>query len=131
MKKIEFKNVDWVTSLFLILTPIVSAVGIPILIHYQGWHWSYLVSLFLFWALTSFSITGGYHRFLAHRSYDANVLLKIFYLVFGAASFQGSALKWCSDHRQHHRFVDTQKDPYNIKEGFMFAHIRVAPHASD
>ena len=45
------------------------------------------------------------------------------YLIFGAASFQNSALKWSSDHRYHHRFVDKKSDPYNIQEGFFWAHI--------
>ncbi len=36
---------------------------------------------------------------------------------------QGSALKWSCDHRRHHAFVDTDRDPYSIKKGFMHAHM--------
>jgi fatty-acid desaturase len=27
------------------------------------------------------------------------------------------------DHRAHHRYTDTDKDPYNVKKGFLWAHI--------
>lgn len=30
---------------------------------------------------------------------------------------------WCAIHRVHHKFTDTEKDPTNIKRGFIFAHI--------
>ena len=43
--------------------------------------------------------------------------------IFGAAALENSALKWCSDHRRHHKHLDTEKDPYSITEGFFHAHI--------
>lgn len=48
---------------------------------------------------------------------------KLFFLLFGAATFQNSCLKWAVDHRRHHRHVDTEEDPYNINEGFFYAHM--------
>jgi stearoyl-CoA desaturase (delta-9 desaturase) len=50
-------------------------------------------------------------------------LLKLSYLIFGAAAFQNSALKWSQDHRIHHKEVDTEQDPYNAGRGFWFSHI--------
>jgi len=44
-------------------------------------------------------------------------------LFCGTAAFEGSVLWWCRDHRAHHRFVDTPKDPYSIKKGFFWAHM--------
>ncbi len=35
---------------------------------------------------------------------------------------QGSALHWAFDHRLHHAYVDTDRDPYSIKKGFWYAH---------
>lgn len=69
------------------------------------------------------SITGGYHRLFAHLAYRARWPLRLFYLLFGAASVQNSALAWCSDHRRHHRHTDEAEDPYNIRRGFWWAHI--------
>jgi len=68
------------------------------------------------------SVTAGYHRLFSHRAYQARWPLRLFLLVFGAAAFENSALKWASDHRLHHRYVDTDRDPYSIQRGFWYAH---------
>ncbi len=49
--------------------------------------------------------------------------MKFFYLLVGASAFQGSALNWARDHRRHHRYVDSDRDPHNIYRGFFYAHI--------
>lgn len=67
--------------------------------------------------------TGGYHRLFAHRAYRASWPVRLFYLLFGAASGQASVLRWASDHRLHHARVDTDRDPYSIRKGFWWAHI--------
>lgn len=40
----------------------------------------------------------------------------------GAGAFQGSAKWWGRNHRIHHRYIDTDKDPYNAKRGFFYTH---------
>lgn len=79
----------------------------------------------LFWAfvlVTGLSITVGYHRLFAHRSFQAHPLVTFLNLFFGAAAFEQSALWWSSLHRDHHRYVDTDQDPYDITKGFWHAH---------
>ena len=49
--------------------------------------------------------------------------MRLFYALFGAAAFQNSAIKWCSDHRRHHLKTDEEEDPYSVKKGFMWAHM--------
>jgi stearoyl-CoA desaturase (delta-9 desaturase) len=44
-------------------------------------------------------------------------------MLTGSMALQNSILKWCSDHRRHHKRLDTKDDPYSIKEGFFHAHI--------
>lgn len=44
-------------------------------------------------------------------------------MLFGSATFEGSVLEWCTDHRNHHLHTDTDKDPYNAKRGFWYSHI--------
>src|SRR5258708_26265141 len=69
------------------------------------------------------SITVCYHHLFTHVSYKANPLIRLFYLVFGACAMQNSALNWCSDHRLHHKYTDTDADPYNAGQGFWWSHI--------
>jgi stearoyl-CoA desaturase (delta-9 desaturase) len=77
----------------------------------------------VYFAFCGLSITGGYHRLFAHPTYQARAFLRMFYLFFGSASVQNSALKWSADHRTHHGKVDQTEDPYNIKRGFWWAHL--------
>jgi stearoyl-CoA desaturase (delta-9 desaturase) len=32
-------------------------------------------------------------------------------------------MAWAALHRLHHRYTDTDRDPYNIKRGFFYAHV--------
>lgn len=37
--------------------------------------------------------------------------------------FQNCLYVWVRDHRQHHKFSDTDADPHNARRGFFFCHI--------
>lgn len=126
--KNKLKSICWTVTLFLILNPMITlAFLIPYLIFSDSYTSSQIISITLFGAvfavLTNLSITMGYHRLFSHKSYEAHPILQGFLLLIGAGAFQGSALKWSSDHRIHHRFEDTDKDPYNINRGFWHAHM--------
>lgn len=117
------KDFDWVNGTFLLVTPILALTLSAYYIYQFGFSWPLaLLSVFFYYA-TGMSITGGYHRLFAHKSYDAGLALKLFYLFFGAATFQTSVLNWCLNHRFHHKYVDSDKDPYNAKRGFWFSHM--------
>lgn len=82
------------------------------------------VSFAVLWALNGMSITAGYHRLWAHRSYEASKPLQILYMLFGAMALQNSILVWASMHRVHHRHVDdVDHDPYSAKRGLWFSHL--------
>ena len=124
----KIKSVCWSVTLFLILNPVISVLLLVLYLVFSnnysatqvGW-----ISLFafIFSILTNLSITMGYHRLYSHKSFEAHPLLEAFLLFISAGAFQGSCLKWSSDHRIHHRFEDTDKDPYSIKRGFWHAHM--------
>src|SRR5437870_3736807 len=86
------EEIDWVNVAFLTITPLVAVVGIPLHLLYTGLTWP-IIGIFVFYLLaTGLSITGVYHRLFAHKSYEANSLVKILFLIFGAAACQNSAL---------------------------------------
>ncbi len=123
MKTSQLQNIDWVNTLFLTLTPLTALLSSWIYFSNNGIELSQILLAIAFYFLTGLAITAGYHRLLSHRAYKSSNIVKFFYLIFGAAAFQNSALKWCADHRIHHRHVDGEKDPYNINKGFFYAHI--------
>lgn len=113
---------DWVNTLFLGFAHLMAVGSVVYMatVHFSWW----TVGLGALWFVCcAMAITGGYHRLFSHKAYQAFAPLRMFYLLFGAASAQNSALKWCSDHRRHHAFTDDEADPYNIRRGFWWAHV--------
>ena len=114
---------NWTMVLFFTITPLVGIVGTLILALNHMIIGATLGLALVYICATAMTITSGYHRLFSHLSYKAHWSVRLFYALAGAAAYQGSILEWCSDHRVHHRYTDTPKDPYNIKQGFWYAHI--------
>lgn len=124
MKFISFiKRIDWVNMIFLFSSPLIAFGGTTFLIMVDGIRVPTVALGLIMAIVTGLAITAGYHRLFSHKSFEATPLFKLIVLLFGAAAFENSALRWSSDHRNHHKFVDTDKDPYNINRGFFFAHM--------
>lgn len=117
------KRLDPTNTTFLAATHALAAVAVVLYATVLTWSWATAAMALALLFSTSLSITGGYHRLFAHRAYAANGLLRAFYLAFGAASFQNSAISWSADHRRHHGATDTDGDPYSVTKGFWWAHI--------
>ena len=116
------KNFNWGPGLFLIIYQIALLITLPFYFYYETLDWKMVLASFILLYLTGLSITAGYHRFYSHKSYRTNPIIESLLLFFGAMAGQGSALRWCFDHRLHHAHVDTDNDPYSIKKGFLYAH---------
>lgn len=117
------RSKDWVNIIFLTLTPLIGVLGTALYTWRYGFHlWMPILTVVMYLAV-GFSICAGYHRFFSHKSYEASPLLQLFYAFFGAMAAQNSILWWSSSHRVHHKYVDRDWDPYNIKRGFWWAHI--------
>ena len=114
---------NWPIIAFFVVTMGVAVVGGPWYIHRYGISLAEVLLTLFYVAITGLSITVGYHRLFAHSTFKANRWVQFLALFFGAAAFEQSALTWSSGHRDHHRYVDTDRDPYSIKKGFWYAHI--------
>ncbi len=116
------KGINWGTAIFLITYQVILLFSLPFYFYYCTPHIGTLISAFVLLWLTGLSITAGYHRCFAHRSYKAHPVLEAILVFFGTMAVQASVLRWSYEHRLHHAFVDTDKDPYSIKKGFWYAH---------
>lgn len=110
--------------LVFIITGAIAFIGVPVWVINHGIDWAEIgTAIFLFY-FTGMSITAGYHRLWSHKTYDANIVVRVILAIGGAMALQNSILHWSSDHRIHHRHVDdNEKDPYSAKRGLWFAHI--------
>ncbi len=113
----------WHNILFMTITPVLAAILVPMYLMQNGWSWGLVAFFAIAYIINNMSITCGYHRYFAHRSYDAHPFIEFLYIIVSAGAFQGSLLQWCTDHRRHHREVDTDGDPYTINKGFWYAHL--------
>jgi stearoyl-CoA desaturase (delta-9 desaturase) len=106
----------------------------------QGVFWSvHLACLMVLWVGTSwvavavclflyvirmFAITGAYHRYFSHRSYDTSRAFQFLLALLGTTAAQKGPIWWASHHRHHHRHSDTEEDIHSpVVQGIYFAHI--------
>ncbi|KAI1258397.1 acyl-CoA desaturase 1 [Xylariaceae sp. FL1019] len=114
-----YKHVNWLNTLFIVITPLAGLVAA---------YWTPLQTKTALFAVfyyfnSGLGITAGYHRLWAHTSYKATLPLKIYLAAMGAASVEGSCRWWSRGHRAHHRYTDTEKDPYSVRKGLLYSHL--------
>ena len=107
----------------LTVIPIIGIIGTIIYSYYNGVVWQEPTLMILCWWISGMGITFGYHRLFAHRSFEANPIVQFIAMLCGSSALQNTILKWSSDHRLHHKKLDTEEDPYSITKGFFHAHI--------
>jgi stearoyl-CoA desaturase (delta-9 desaturase) len=113
-------RIIWTTAIFILAVHVLAIAGV---VHLAlSFSWQTLLLAVVWYALCGLSITAGYHRLFAHRSFRASPLFRAAVLAFGAAAWQRSVLEWCGQHRVHHRHVDQDPDPYSVRHGFWWAH---------
>ena len=118
----EHRSIDWVNTLFIAFAHVV-AVGALISALVVGVVWENVLLAVVWFLAAGLSITGGYHRLFSHKTYRASWVLRLPYLLFGAAAVQNSVINWSSDHRRHHADTDHDEDPYNSRKGFWWSHV--------
>jgi stearoyl-CoA desaturase (Delta-9 desaturase) len=69
-------------------------------------------------------ITAGFHRLLAHRSYQASRPLQFLLALLGSLAIQGGPLWWVAHHRSHHGHTDQPDDVHSpVTRGFWQSHL--------
>ncbi|KAB8256624.1 hypothetical protein BDV32DRAFT_128798 [Aspergillus pseudonomiae] len=114
-----YKHINWLNCFFILFIPFLGCVGAywtPLQL-YTG------IFTVVYYFNAALGITAGYHRFWAHRCYKATLPLRIYLAAAGAGAGQGSIRWWSRGHRSHHRYTDTEKDPYSAQKGFWYSHI--------
>ncbi|KAI7855985.1 delta-9 desaturase [Circinella umbellata] len=113
------KHVNWIQSILLLGAPLVALYGI----FTTELQTKTLIWTIAYYFITGLGITAGYHRLWSHSAYRAVDALQWVYSLAGAGAVEGSIYWWSRGHRAHHRWTDTDKDPYSAHRGFFFSHI--------
>lgn len=124
----------WIVLLFSLIT-LGTLVGLPVYAHFYDYTWVDWAMFGFLYIVTGLGITVGYHRLIAHRSFDCPNWVKAGLLIAGGWALENSALKWASAHIRHHAQCDQEEDPYNAQRGFWYSHVGWIffkdPHAFD
>ena len=89
--------------------------------HVTTFDWAVCVTLYV---ARMFFVTAGYHRYFSHRTYKTSRWFQAFLAFASQTSAQKGVLWWAANHRVHHRYSDTERDPHSRKvHGFWESHV--------
>lgn len=78
----------------------------------------------LLYVVRMFGITGVYHRYFSHRTYQTSRWFQFVLAWLGASSAQKGPIWWASHHRHHHKHSDQPEDVHSpIVNGIYYAHV--------
>jgi len=111
----------WTLALFCAVAA-ATVIGLPVYAYFIGFTLFDWILFAVMYIVTGMGITVGYHRLIAHQSFECSDWVKRCALIAGGWALQNSALVWCADHIRHHARTDTDEDPYNATRGFWHSH---------
>ncbi|CAG8551115.1 20909_t:CDS:2, partial [Dentiscutata erythropus] len=114
-----YKHVNWIHAVLLLSTPLIALYGL-LFIEIQR---KTVIWAVFYYYITGLGITAGHHRLWAHRAYKVSRPFEIFLILACSGAVEGSIRWWCKGHRAHHRWTDTDADPYNANKGLLYSHI--------
>ncbi len=96
-----------------------------------GWH--DVVIMIVFYFLSGFGVTIGFHRLFTHGSFKAKQPLRVALAIAGSLSLEMGVLDWVATHRRHHKYSDRAGDPHSpwrfgsdwkaLAKGLAYAHV--------
>jgi len=93
--------------------PTVGTIAAIVYAIYDGLWVSDIVLFTVFYVITCLGVEAGLHRYFTHRSFEASEPVKVFLAVAGSMAAQGPVVFWVANHRLHHAFADTDRDPHS------------------
>ncbi|MDA8940592.1 fatty acid desaturase [bacterium] len=97
---------------YLLLVGQLTAILSTCLMFLYGNAWQWAITLGVYCCMM-ISVTIGYHRLASHRAFNCPPWLRNVLLFFAGIPFYGPAMVWVANHREHHRYSDTDKDPHS------------------
>ncbi len=94
---------------------------IPMVLYGNAVQW--MIVGVMYFCIMTFGITMGYHRYLSHKVFEAPLWFEGIMMFFAHIMMVGPAIVWVANHREHHLFTDTDKDPHSpTHKGYFYAY---------
>jgi stearoyl-CoA desaturase (delta-9 desaturase) len=96
-----------------------------------GWH--DIVIAVVFYFVSGFGVTVGFHRLFTHGSFRATPALRTGLAIAGSLALEMGVIDWVATHRRHHKYADRAGDPHSpwrfgsdwkaLTKGLLHAHV--------
>ena len=73
----------------------------------------WLIPSFLIYITIAITVSVGYHRLFCHNGFEVSRFWHWFFGLVGCISLNSAPVHWSSVHSNHHRYSDTDNDPYD------------------
>jgi len=112
-------QVDWGRSFAFVFLHVI-CLGVL----WVGWSWLAVAVAVALYFVRMFAITGFYHRYFSHRSFQTSRFTQFLFAALGSSAIQRGPLWWAAHHRAHHQHSDAEADTHSPKQhGFWWAHM--------
>ncbi len=111
-----------VVTTMVLVVPLLGVVAAGFSVWHWGLSWIDVGLLAGFYALTTLSITVGYHRLFTHVAFETSEVVRILFAITGSMAVHGSPMNFVGLHRVHHQHCDTPLDPHSPHHGGPGAH---------
>jgi stearoyl-CoA desaturase (Delta-9 desaturase) len=93
-------------------------------VYFTGWSWTAVWVALGLYIVRMFAITGFYHRYFSHRSFQTSRFWQFCFGFFGNLAIQKGPLWWAAHHRNHHRQSDQPGDVHSpVQNSFWYSHM--------
>jgi stearoyl-CoA desaturase (Delta-9 desaturase) len=113
------ESIDWWRVL-----PFVGLHLALIALYWVGWSPFAVAFAAGLYAIRMFAITGFYHRYFAHKTFQTSRVGQFLFALIGATAVQRGPLWWAAHHRSHHVHADQPQDIHSPHQhGFLWSHL--------
>jgi stearoyl-CoA desaturase (delta-9 desaturase) len=124
---------EQVALAIFIVVPLLAILGAGFVLWGTGLSVVDVTLAVVFYSITLYGITVGFHRLFTHGSFKANRSLRVALAIAGQMAIEGPVTRWVADHRRHHAYSDEEGDPHSpwrygtgfraLTKGLWHAHI--------
>ncbi|XP_031334185.1 acyl-CoA desaturase-like isoform X2 [Photinus pyralis] len=114
------RKIVWFNALGFVALHLAALYGYYLCLHARFFTVVWMLALVL---VSGLGVTIGAHRMYSHKAFKGAWPLRLALIMLHTLAGQNCMYIWVRDHRQHHKYSDTDADPHNANRGFFFSHI--------
>lgn len=102
------------TYLLFVLQLLMPLLAVWSIYTYFTWLW-FLTALVMFFLMRCVGAVITYHRIHGHRTHTMRPVVEFICTGLGFYGSMSSPIEFCAAHTNHHKYMDTEKDPHSPK----------------